>query len=106
MYYSCSILTKIKDAYDNNSGLQNLLLDPYFKGIVTEYQDALREVVATGVKMAYQHLVSQQVSAIMIATVQEDLPANLIQAQRDYFGAHTYERKDKDGIFHTQWTEE
>ena len=49
---------KIKDAYDNNSGLQNLLLDPYFKGIVTEYQDALREVVATGVKMAYQHLVS------------------------------------------------
>ena len=106
MYYSCSILTKIKDAYDNNSGLQNLLLDPYFKGIVTEYQDALREVVATGVKMAYQHLVSQQVSAIMIATVQKDLPANLIQAQRDYFGAHTYERKDKDGIFHTQWTEE
>lgn len=106
MYYSCSILTKIKDAYDNNSGLQNLLLDPYFKGIVTEYQDALREVVATGVKMAYQHLVSQQVSAIMIATVQKHLPANLIQAQRDYFGAHTYERKDKDGIFHTQWTEE
>ena len=52
-------------------GLQNLLLDPYFKGIVTEYQDALREVVATGVKMAYQHLVSQQVSAIMIATVQK-----------------------------------
>ena len=42
--------TKIKDAYDNNSELQNLLLDPYFKGIVTEYQDALRDVVATGVR--------------------------------------------------------
>ena len=45
-------LQKIKDAYDNNSGLQNLLLDPYFKGIVTEYQDALREVVATGAAAA------------------------------------------------------
>ena len=45
-----SILTKIKDAYDNNSELQNLLLDPYFKNIVTEYQDALRDVVATGVQ--------------------------------------------------------
>lgn len=105
MYYSCSILTKIKDAYDNNSGLQNLLLDPYFKGIVTEYQDALREVVATGVKMAYQPGFSASIS-YYDSYRSEDLPANLIQAQRDYFGAHTYERKDKDGIFHTQWTEE
>lgn len=63
-------LQKIKDAYDNNPGLQNLLLDPYFKNIVTEYQDALRDVVATGVQMVYQHLVSLQVLITMIVTVQ------------------------------------
>ena len=55
--------------------------------------------------MAYQHLVSASIS-YYDSYRSEDLPANLIQAQRDYFGAHTYERKDKDGIFHTQWTEE
>ena len=99
-------LQKIKDAYDNNSGLQNLLLDPYFKGIVTEYQDALREVVATGVKNGVPTPGFSASISYYDSYRSEDLPANLIQAQRDYFGAHTYERKDKDGIFHTQWTEE
>ncbi|OJH01435.1 phosphogluconate dehydrogenase (NADP(+)-dependent, decarboxylating) [Staphylococcus hominis] len=99
-------LQKIKDAYDNNSGLQNLLLDPYFKGIVTEYQDALREVVATGVKNGVPTPGFSASISYYDSYRSEDLPANLIQAQRDYFGAHTYERKDKDGVFHTQWTEE
>ena len=96
--------TKIKDAYDNNSELQNLLLDPYFKGIVTEYQDALRDVVATGVRNGVP---TPGFSAVNYydSYRSENLP-NLIQAQRDYFGAHTYERKDKEGIFHTQWVEE
>lgn len=98
-------LQKIKDAYDKDSELQNLLLDDYFKSIVNDYQDALREVVATGVKngIAIPGFASSINYFDSYRTA--DLPANLIQAQRDYFGAHTYERKDKAGVFHTQWTE-
>ena len=99
-------LQKIKDAYDNNSELQNLLLDPYFKGIVTEYQDALRDVVATGVRNGVPTPGFSASVNYYDSYRSENLPANLIQAQRDYFGAHTYERKDKEGIFHTQWVEE
>lgn len=99
-------LQKIKEAYDNDTELQNLLLDPYFKDIVTNYQDALRDVVATGV----QNGVSTPGFSASInyydSYRSENLPANLIQAQRDYFGAHTYERKDRDGVFHTQWIED
>ncbi|UXR68708.1 MULTISPECIES: NADP-dependent phosphogluconate dehydrogenase [unclassified Staphylococcus] len=98
-------LQKIKDAYDKDANLQNLLLDDYFKEIVTEYQQALRDVVAMGV----QNGVAIPGFAASINYYDSyrsaDLPANLIQAQRDYFGAHTYERKDKEGTFHTQWTE-
>ncbi|PTF88435.1 NADP-dependent phosphogluconate dehydrogenase [Staphylococcus chromogenes] len=98
-------LQKIKDAYDKNNKLENLLLDDYFKEIVNEYQHALREVVATGV----QNGIAVPGFAASINYFDSyrtaDLPANLIQAQRDYFGAHTYERKDKSGVFHTQWTE-
>ena len=91
-------LQKIKEAYDNDTELQNLLLDPYFKDIVTNYQDALRDVVATpGFSASINYYDSYR---------SENLPANLIQAQRDYFGAHTYERKDREGVFHTQWIEE
>ncbi|AVQ33117.1 NADP-dependent phosphogluconate dehydrogenase [Staphylococcus muscae] len=97
-------LQKIKDAYDKDANLQNLLLDDYFKEIVTEYQQALRDVVAMGV----QNGVAIPGFAASINYYDSyrsaDLPANLIQAQRDYFGAHTYERKDKEGTFHTQWT--
>ncbi|UEX89120.1 NADP-dependent phosphogluconate dehydrogenase [Staphylococcus ratti] len=97
-------LQKIKEAYDKNEQLENLLLDDYFKSIVNDYQDALREVVATGV----QNGIAVPGFAASINYFDsyrtEDLPANLIQAQRDYFGAHTYERKDKSGTFHTEWT--
>ena len=105
LYHPCTIL-KIKDAYDNNSELQNLLLDPYFKGIVTEYQDALRDVVATGVRNGVPTPGFSASINYYDSYRSENLPANLIQAQRDYFGAHTYERKDKEGVFHTQWVEE
>ncbi|MCS4485490.1 NADP-dependent phosphogluconate dehydrogenase [Staphylococcus americanisciuri] len=97
-------LQKIKDAYDKDANLQNLLLDDYFKEIVTDYQQALRDVVAMGV----QNGVAIPGFAASINYYDSyrsaDLPANLIQAQRDYFGAHTYQRKDKEGTFHTQWT--
>ena len=96
-------LQKIKDAYDNEPDLPNLMLDPYFKEIVEGYQSALREVVS----IAIQHGIAVPTFASAIAYYDsyrsEDLSANLIQAQRDYFGAHTYERKDKEGTFHTNW---
>ena len=99
-------LQKIKDAYDNNPELENLLLDPYFKNIVTDYQDALRDVVATGVKNGVPTPGFSASVNYYDSYRSEDLSANLIQAQRDYFGAHTYERKDREGVFHTQWDEE
>jgi 6-phosphogluconate dehydrogenase len=97
-------LGQIKTAYDHNPKLANLLLDPYFSNIVTGYQAAWREVVSVSV------LNGIAVPAFMSALAYFDgyrsasLPANLLQAQRDYFGAHTYQRVDKDGKFHTQWT--
>ncbi|MEI3605239.1 NADP-dependent phosphogluconate dehydrogenase [Pseudogracilibacillus sp. SE30717A] len=96
-------LQKIKDAYDREADLPNLLLDPYFKGIVEEYQYALRDVVSVAMK----HGIAVPAFASAISYYDSyrtaDLSANLIQAQRDYFGAHTYERKDKEGVFHTNW---
>ncbi|HDG4513980.1 TPA: NADP-dependent phosphogluconate dehydrogenase, partial [Staphylococcus pseudintermedius] len=93
-----------KDAYDNDNNLQNLLLDGYFKDIVTEYQSALRDVVATGIQNGVA-LPGFSASINYYDSYRtENLPANLIQAQRDYFGAHTYQRKDQEGTFHTQWT--
>ena len=106
MYHPCTILTKIKDAYDNDESLRNLLLDPYFKDIVTNYQSALRDVVATGVQNGVPTPGFSLVLTIMIVTALKIYQRNLIQAQRDYFGAHTYERKDIEGVFHTQWIEE
>lgn len=99
-------LQKIKEAYDNDSELQNLLLDPYFKDIVTNYQDALRDVVATGVQNGVPTPGFSASINYYDSYRSENLPANLIQAQRDYFGAHTYERKGRSGIFHTQWIDE
>lgn len=99
-------LQKIKEAYDNDSELQNLLLDPYFKDIVTNYQDALRDVVVTGVQNGVPTPGFSASINYYDSYRSENLPANLIQAQRDYFGAHTYERKDRSGIFHTQWIDE
>ncbi|EKU49836.1 NADP-dependent phosphogluconate dehydrogenase [Staphylococcus massiliensis] len=96
-------LQKIKDAYDNNAELENLLLDDYFKDIVTTYQDSLRDVVAEGVKNGVATPGFSASINYYDSYRTENLPANLIQAQRDYFGAHTYERKDKEGVFHTEW---
>ncbi|CDQ19134.1 NADP-dependent phosphogluconate dehydrogenase [Halobacillus karajensis] len=96
-------LQKIKDAYDKDESLTNLLLDPYFQDIATSYQKELRETLA----LAIQHGVP--VPAFSSALAYYDsyrtakLPANLLQAQRDYFGAHTYQRVDKEGTFHTDW---
>ncbi|MDG0871356.1 NADP-dependent phosphogluconate dehydrogenase [Paenibacillus thiaminolyticus] len=99
-------LHNIKEAYDREPELKNLLLDPYFKNIVESYQDAWRQVVAAAV--AYGVPVPGFASALAYfdSYRTERLPANLLQAQRDYFGAHTFKRVDKEGTFHYNWLSE
>lgn len=96
-------LQKITDAYAKNPELPNLLLDEYFLSITEKYHQAVREVVT----LAIQHGVSVPTFSSAIAYFDayraKTLPANLIQAQRDYFGAHTYERVDQAGAFHFDW---
>ncbi|AUS09840.1 phosphogluconate dehydrogenase (NADP(+)-dependent, decarboxylating) [Laceyella sacchari] len=96
-------LQNIKEAYDRDPGLTNLLLDPYFKGIVEEYQEAWREVVAAAVLNGIPVPAFASALSYYDSYRSEQLPANLLQAQRDYFGAHTYQRVDREGVFHTQW---
>jgi 6-phosphogluconate dehydrogenase len=98
-------LQNIKDAYDRNPELKNLLLDEYFKGVVENYQDAWREVVATAVRYGIPVPAFASALAYYDSYRSERLPANLLQAQRDYFGAHTFKRVDKEGVFHHNWME-
>ncbi|MGX7058641.1 NADP-dependent phosphogluconate dehydrogenase [Vagococcus humatus] len=98
-------LQKITDAYDKQPDLQNLLLDDYFNDITSRYQKSVREVVAVAVQAGVPVPTFSSAIAYYDSYRSENLPANIIQAQRDYFGAHTYERKDKEGIFHYSWYE-
>ncbi|MFW5839878.1 MAG: decarboxylating NADP(+)-dependent phosphogluconate dehydrogenase [Planctomycetota bacterium] len=99
-------LGKIRDAYKNDPELVNLLLDPYFKKAVIESQEAWRRVVAHAVVQGVPVPAFSSALAYFDGYRSERLPANLLQAQRDYFGAHTYERVDKPRgeFFHTNWT--
>jgi len=98
-------LQKIKEAYDTNGELANLLLDPYFKAIASEYQSSLREVLSLSIARGIPVPAFASAIGYYDSYRTAVLPANLIQAQRDYFGAHTYERTDKAGVFHTEWME-
>ncbi|WP_028974699.1 decarboxylating NADP(+)-dependent phosphogluconate dehydrogenase [Spirochaeta cellobiosiphila] len=101
-----AFLGKIKEAYDKNPELKSLLLDDYFKDVVLESQGALRRVVAKAVELGIPVPTLSTSLAFFDGYRSERLPANLLQAQRDYFGAHTYERLDKPRgqFFHTNWT--
>ena len=98
-------LGKIKEAFDKNPELSNLLLDDYFKGVIEANQDAWRKVVAKAVEFGIPAPAFSSALAYYDSYRSERLPANLLQAQRDYFGAHTYERIDKPRgeFFHTNW---
>ncbi|GAA3407211.1 NADP-dependent phosphogluconate dehydrogenase [Paenibacillus hodogayensis] len=96
-------LQNIKDAYDREPGLRNLLLDPYFKEVVESYQDAWRQVVSVAVARGIPAPCFASALAYYDSYRSERLPANLLQAQRDYFGAHTFQRVDKEGTFHFHW---
>lgn len=93
-----AFLQKIKEAYDREPELDNLLLDSYFKNIVESYQGALRQVISLAVAQGVPVPSFSSALAYYDSYRTAVLPANLIQAQRDYFGAHTYERTDKEGI--------
>jgi len=99
-------LGKIKEAFDRNPNLHNLLLDPYFTGEVHRSQPAWREVVSNAVKAGIPVPAFSTALAFYDGYRSERLPANLLQAMRDYFGAHTYERNDRPRgqFFHTNWT--
>ena len=99
-------LGKIKEAFDKNPDLTNLLLDPFFKDAVEKAQPAWRRVVTTAFEMGIPMPATSSALSFYDGYRHERLPANLLQAQRDYFGAHTYERVDKPRgeFFHTNWT--
>ena len=99
-------LGKIKEAYDRDPNLANLLLDPYFKDAVEKFVPAWRKVAAAAVTSGVPAPAMTSALAYFDGYTTERLPANLLQAQRDYFGAHTYERIDapRGQFFHTNWT--
>jgi 6-phosphogluconate dehydrogenase len=99
-------LGKIKAAFDRNPNLKNLLLDEYFKGVIERCQPSWRRVVAQAVQSGVPVPAFTTALAFFDGYRHERLPANLLQAQRDYFGAHTYERVDqpRGQFFHTNWT--
>lgn len=100
-----AFLQNIMDAYERNPQLENLLLDSYFQSVTADYQEAAREVVSAAIKAGIPVPSLSSALAYYDSYRSAVLPANLLQAQRDYFGAHTYERIDKQGSFHTEWLE-
>ncbi len=99
-------LGKIKQAYDKNPRLTNLLLDNFFSNLLNEYQDSWRHAIIHAIEYGVPTPAFSTALAFYDGYRTERLPANLLQAQRDYFGAHTYERVDKPRgqFFHTNWT--
>lgn len=98
-----AFLQNIKEAYETNTDLPNLLLDPYFKEIVESYQGGLRQIISVAVQQGIPVPAFSAAISYYDSYRTATLPANLLQAQRDYFGAHTYKRVDKEGTFHTKW---
>ncbi len=96
-------LYRINEAFQRDPNLSNLLLDPYFKEVVEEAQDKWRKVVIAATELGIPVPGFSSALTYFDSYRTARLPANLIQAQRDYFGAHTYRRVDKKGVFHTEW---
>ncbi|KRH97321.1 phosphogluconate dehydrogenase (NADP(+)-dependent, decarboxylating) [Cylindrospermopsis raciborskii S07] len=96
-------LNKIKKAFDENPALPNLLLAPEFKQTILDRQSAWREIIVTAAKTGIPVPAFSASLDYFDSYRRERLPQNLTQAQRDYFGAHTYKRVDIEGTFHTEW---
>ena len=99
-------LNNIKEAYNKNPNLQSLLLDDFFKKAITDAQTGWRQVVSKSAEIGIPTPCFSTALSFYDGYRSERLPANLLQAQRDYFGAHTYERVDqpRGQFFHTNWT--
>ena len=97
------LLDPIKQAYAENSNIPNLLVQPYFSRLVNLYAPGLRRVVAMASELGAPALAYSATLGYIDSYRSAQLPANLLQAQRDYFGAHTYKRVDREGTFHTEW---
>ncbi len=97
-------LNRIREAYDTNPELETLLLDPYFKGELTSLIDSWRRVVVLATQTGLPIPVFASSLSYYDSLRSDRLPAALIQGQRDFFGAHTYQRVDKEGSFHTLWS--
>jgi 6-phosphogluconate dehydrogenase len=97
------LLDPIRVAFQADSGLRNLTVAPYFSNLVNNGSDSLREIVRTASDLGVPCPALSSTLTYIDSYRQKRLPANLLQAQRDYFGAHTYLRTDKPGVFHTQW---
>ena len=97
------LLDDIMGAFDRNEGLTNLVMDEHFRDIVFKRQGAMRYVITTAIGMGIPVYAMSAALGYFDAFRTARLPANLTQAQRDYFGAHTYRRLDKEGSFHTEW---
>jgi 6-phosphogluconate dehydrogenase len=99
-------LGKIKEAYDKNPKLSNLLMDGFFSGVLNNYHESWRKAIIRAVLSGVPTPAFSTALAFYDGYRTERLPANLLQAQRDFFGAHTYERIDKPRgqFFHTNWT--
>ena len=99
-------MQKITDAYNRDADLANLLLDEYFLDVTAKYQQSVRDIVALAVQAGVPVPTFSEAITYFDSYRSADLPANLIQAHRDYFGAHTYQRKDKEGTYHYSWYDE
>ena len=98
-----AFLDKIRAAFERDPDLPNLLMDPEFVTELLPQMDKWRDIVAAGLEAGIPLPAMSASLSYFEALRREVLPANLIQAQRDFFGAHTYKRRDKPGTFHTQW---
>ncbi|MEQ8538430.1 MAG: NADP-dependent phosphogluconate dehydrogenase [Coleofasciculus sp. D1-CHI-01] len=98
-------LDKIKNAFNENPKLPNLLLAPEFKQTILDRQDAWRDVLVTSNQLGIPVPAFSASLDYFDSYRRDRLPQNLTQAQRDYFGAHTYQRTDKEGVFHTEWAQ-
>ncbi len=101
-----ALLEEIRSSYQNRPDLANLLLDPHLGGTAAECRPGLRDTVCFAANLGIPAPGMMAALAYFDGYRSARLPANLIQAQRDFFGAHSYERVDEKGIFHTQWEED
>jgi 6-phosphogluconate dehydrogenase len=97
------LLDPIRVAFQNKPDLTNLILDTYIRKLINETAESLREVVSSAADLGVPIPAFSNTLTYLDGYRQKRLPANLLQAQRDYFGAHTYRRIDKEGVFHTEW---